>query len=383
MNRKIVCLLLMLSSLILLPGCWNYRGLNDMTVVSGMALDKDEKSGDYDLTFEFIDTSVPIKDKGPSGKNFTETGKTIFDAIRNAKQMATNRLYFSHAQIVISSEKLARSGEMSALMDFFLRDQEMRETMCVAISEEGSAKDIYSAEGLDQSVLSIELHKMIQSDEKIGAATQCVEVYEMIDTLNTPGKSLVIPVIQCVKQNEKTLLRTNGLAVFKGDKMVGTLSPEETKYFLFATDSIQGGLIPISLSGDGPPNATLEISSSQTKRDFQWENEKGKIILQVKAKVYLAEIIEPSENAVLFDEQMLNQIKGSAEKQLEGQISGVIQKVQSEYDSDIFGFGELIYKKNNSLWKQLEGTWDELFSSLEVEVHADIHIVNTGVVKKT
>jgi spore germination protein KC len=39
----------------LLGGCWNYRGLDDMSIASGLAIDRDTASGLYHLSFEYVD----------------------------------------------------------------------------------------------------------------------------------------------------------------------------------------------------------------------------------------------------------------------------------------------------------------------------------------
>ena len=56
----------------------------------------------------------------------------------------------------------------------------------------------------------------------------------------------------------------------------------------------------------------------------------------------------------------------------------MIDKVQHEYQTDIFGFGEMIYKRNLALWNQLELSWKEIYPTVEVEVSSTVHVVNTA-----
>ena len=41
----------------------------------------------------------------------------------------------------------------------------------------------------------------------------------------------------------------------------------------------------------------------------------------------------------------------------------------------------MIYKKDFRLWRQLKDNWDEHFKSLDLEVEADIRIMNTATIK--
>jgi spore germination protein KC len=60
----------------------------------------------------------------------------------------------------------------------------------------------------------------------------------------------------------------------------------------------------------------------------------------------------------------------------------VVKKVQGEFGSDIFGFGNMIYRKDPKLWKKLREDWSETFSGLSVEVSSKIEIVTTSWLEK-
>ena len=53
MKRNLLCLIAMT---LLLTGCWDQRELSDITIITGMAIDKGEK-GRYKLTIEGINAT--------------------------------------------------------------------------------------------------------------------------------------------------------------------------------------------------------------------------------------------------------------------------------------------------------------------------------------
>lgn len=375
MIKKSLCLLLVLLLCPLLSGCWNYRGINEMTIVAGVAVDKNPDNGNYQLCFEFIDISAPVKDKGASGKLIEAEGETIFDAVRNAKKRAGSKLYFGHTQVLIISQDLARSEDIGRILDWFLRDGECRETMYVAISQEKTAADLFQLEGIDQTVISIKLQKLLYGDSKVTASTEAVELYTTFETLNSQGRDLVLPAVHKVVNKNVPTCEVNGLAVFKGERLAGFLSPQETKYFLFVIDAIKGGLFPFSSVENERPDSTLEIHKSKTKLSLRKTEAGPRILVKSDTIAFLDEYME---TRVDLKEPKVIELEAIASKELQSNIEGVIKKVQTDFGSDIFGFGNFIYKKDTDLWNQLHDGWEERFRYLDVAVEAEIHITGTA-----
>lgn len=377
--KKFVCILLILSLILPLSGCWNYRGLNDMTVITGVAIDQNQKDGLYHLTFETVDLSLSVKENGIKSKVIESDGETIFEAVRNAKKRLSNKLYFGQAQTVIIGEDLAKKEDMSDLIDWFIRDGECRETMCFLISQEATAADILTCQGLDQPIVANEIKKIVKSDQEVTASTAFVELYEIFRILNGTGKALALPAIHVAENNGSNAGEVNGIAVFKDQRMVGYLTEEESKYYLFAVNEIKGGLLTLP-ADDEIQKTSLEISKNKTETSFRYEDGQVKLTIKTDTDVYLDEYM--GEEDALEGKQTAA-LEKAAEQALEENILGVIQKVQTEYDADIFGFGNLIYKKDLDLWKELKDDWDTHFQEIEVEVKAQVHIINTASVKET
>jgi len=57
-----------------------------------------------------------------------------------------------------------------------------------------------------------------------------------------------------------------------------------------------------------------------------------------------------------------------------------LKKTQQEYSSDIFGFGVEVHKYHPQYWKKVKKNWDDIFSTLPVELQVDAKIRRTGLV---
>lgn len=379
MRKILACLLL---SLLLLPlsGCWNYRGLDEMTIVSAIAIDKDEKNGNYKLSFEFIDISGPVKQKGPSGKIIEAEGKTIFDALRNAKKRSENKLYFGHTQALIISQTLAKNEDLSPLLDWLMRDGEVRETMYMSISQEPTAADVLRGDGLDQQVIGIKLRELLDEDNETTGSTVKTELYQSFDNLNTPGNDLALSAVWLGQNGEEKVCEINGLAAFKGERLAGFLSPEETKYYLAATNKLKGGVITFSTKEGEKDDATLEIFKCKTRRTVMREGDKPKIRLEINLTVVLEEYMRPFTDLSV---EKFKELDALISRQVKTDVEAVIRKVQKEFGADIFGFGELIHKKDDALWKDLSEDWEKHFQSLVVEVEVKPHILGSSYLNRS
>ena len=80
----------------------------------------------------------------------------------------------------------------------------------------------------------------------------------------------------------------------------------------------------------------------------------------------------------------INKIEKTWSKSLKQDLSKVVKKVQNKYKSDIFGFGNLIYKNNPKTWETIEKDWNsKYFPNLKVKIKTNLKINATGSLEKT
>jgi spore germination protein KC len=248
MIKKSVCLLVSLLAIFSLSGCWSYHGLNQITIIAGVGIDIDPSNNDYLVTCEVIDTASSGKESGIKSKIVDSSGKTIFDAVRNAKKKLNNKLYWGNAQILIIGNQLAQAGKLGTVIDWFLSDAECRENVGVIVSQEKSAKDILTSKGLDNPVISYEIKKIVDNDQTTTGTIESIPLYHVFNDLREPGMSVVLPAFHVVKNEDNPVVEANGEAVFKGEKLLGYLSAAESKDYLFAIGAINGGILTVSSS---------------------------------------------------------------------------------------------------------------------------------------
>ena len=379
MRKLAACLMMIVFVSALLGGCWNYRSLSDVSITSGIAVDRDPESGIYHLSFEIVDLTGPVMKEGIKSRLIESDGRTLFDAVRNVKKRIVNKVFFGHMELVVFSDELMRNADISSLIDFFLRDAECRETMCVAVSKEPKAKDLLVIQGIGEPMVAYEIRSIIEEDHNVTGSTTFVELYEVYNTLKGQGKELVLPAFRNTVNDGEPASEADGIAVFKGERLAGYLTPEESKYFLFVVNQLKGGVLTCSSKGSGESeDITLEISDNQTTLSFDNDGEQITINVETETDTYLNEIDQPMDALDPAAIQAVELI--AAQKVMQG-IYNMIIRVRADYNSDIFGFGNLIYRQKPKLWETMADRWDQIFPELAINVKCKVNIVNTASLK--
>lgn len=369
--RKFLLLGCIVLIITLLSGCWNYREVEDLAIVSGFAVDK--KDDHYLVTTEIISIGSG-KDSKITTKLLSMEGTSIFDAFRNAIKIAGRRLYSSQAEIIIVSKEIAEEGIIPVL-DFIGRDTEPRSTLHILVSKEKSAKEILEQQPVTSDILSFELNDMLMSEKSLSNALD-IEEWQFANDLAGMGISATLPMIDLNKDNNKPLPEITGTGVFKEDKLVGFLDGEETKTLMFIKNKIKGGLLTNKEYQDGSPtNVALEIFSNKTKLKPKYVD--GTITMEITTSTDVA-IGENGGKDNYIDEAGREKVKKDFEAMLENNIKSLVKKVQEQYDSDIFGFGKTIKMNMPGLWKKIEPKWEQVYKNLDVEVHSTINIKNSA-----
>lgn len=374
------CLLLMAASAAFLPGCWNYKEIDKLSLVSGVGVDEDEQ-GRYLLTIEIVDMHEGGKEAKMRSKLIETSGDTIFDAVRNSLEITAFRLYWGHVETCIISRKVAEE-DIIPVIDWLTRDSEPRLNINLYVSFEKTAKEILEAQSITGEIRSYEINNMLQV-QNILSKTYIVEVYDFVNSFSNEGISAVLPAIQLVEREQGKTSEISGIAVFKEDKLIGYLNGDEAKYFNFIRNKIKGGVIPLNDQPDPGDEAkddvALEIFGNKTILEPEYAGGKISFTLKVNTKVAIDEF---GAAGAVMDDKKISEVEKKAEELLTANIQQLIKKVQKEFDADIFGFGNKIYKDMPWLWEKIGGRWNNIFKEIDVKVDVKVHIQDTGLLSK-
>jgi spore germination protein KC len=366
-----LCLLILVGVSVVTSGCWNYREVDKLNVVAGVAIDKG-KTERYSMTAEIIHISGG-KDTKMTSKTISAEGKTLFDTARNIIAVAGKRLYWSHIKVIIISNELAGEGIIN-ILDFIMRDAETREDTPILISKDETAKEIFSGESTE-NVVSIALSETLENQKSLGKG-QITDILDYEIVSNTKGASIAIPAIHLKQEDDKKTPEIMGTAVIKNDRLAGFLNGEETKYLYFIKDEIKYGILTEEIKTDNEVTLiSLEIFKNRTKVTPVVNGNNIHFNIELETRVAIDEI---NGNGDFFSEEAVKELEQKTEASLTTQIEAFIKKVQSDYDADIFGFASKLWENQPRTYNSVITNWDEIFKGLQIHVHSKILIENSA-----
>ena len=372
--RLLLNIIMIAALSVLLSGCWNYRDINELDVVAGIAVDKSEDGNKYLLTAEIVDIQSQGKEAKISSKRIQIEGETLFDALRNMIRISGRRLYFSHMKIIIISQDVAKEG-VTQIVDWIFRDNEPRIELNFVVSKEKTACELFEYQSMGETLNSFSMYEMLRSQKSLSKAP-LIEGYRFVQALYSEEESAVLPAVGSILNKGQKTLEVSGTAMFKKDKLVGFLNGDDTKYLLLVKNMMKSSVLPEMGKGENTEHSiSLEVFDNKT--NINPKNSDGKVSIDVDVKTIVG-IDEHSNKGNFIDEKGRNILKSKTEKSIETNMKRVIQKVQDEYDTDIFGFGKEIKIKNPSLWKSISPDWDDLFKKIDVSVNAEVEIRASG-----
>lgn len=366
---------IILINMLAASGCWDYKEVNSLAVVAGLAVDKDMESNKYKIAVEIINLESSKGESKIKSEILHCEGPTIFESVRNLIKKTGRKLYWSHAKVVIFGEGLAREGIGPAL-DWIVRDAEVRADMYVIVSREKTAEEILEFKTSIEELVSFQI-AMTMLRRKSTENYKEEDIWHILNDFSEKGMSDVVPAVQRSIFENDAIPVISGSGVFKKDKLVGWLEGEETKNVLYVRDEIKDGLLIIeNVEGTGN-NVVFELEGNKTRVEVDYKNGKLIFSVDVKPQVVIAEINGSKD---FISEKNRDKLARYADKIIEKRIKGTVEKVKNEYGSDTFKFGNLVERKMPDLWKDVSKNWENELKKAEVNVKVELNITGSATV---
>ena len=381
--KKLILIITTLIISVTLTGCGGYEELNNLSIVTAVAFDKTDD--EYELSF-LIANSPKAQTSAKEGEAkttvYTGKGKTIAEASKDIEQIVPKQVYLGHINVVVISEDIAKDGFLK-IADWLLRNPQTRKKFYLLQAKDEKAKNILKIVSPLESFPSQSIATLIESNSETKSIATSITYSNFISQILEKGYDPVLPSITIngsVKEgsNEKNLETTEPesylvlgpLAIYKGDKLKGFSTEEES----WAINVLKGDSKEINYNVKYQ-NEKISIETSSLKSTIKIIDEKN-IEITISG---VGDIYNINNKIDIQDYKEINKIEKAWSSSLKKDLTKVIKKVQSKWQADIFGFGNLIYKNNPKTWKKLEKNWNsKYFPNLNIKVKTDLKIDATG-----
>ncbi|WP_256758933.1 Ger(x)C family spore germination protein [Cohnella sp. WQ 127256] len=388
MKRLAFILLFVLLIALFTTGCWNRRELNTLAIQLGTGIDK---IGDqYKLSVQVVDPGEVAAAKSSSTERspvvmYKATAPSLFEAYRTMTVNSPRKIYGSHIRVLIIGESLARDG-IDKVLDLFSRDAENRTDYYIMIARGTTAESVLKILTPLEKIPANKLFASLDTSSKAWAPTTAFTLDKLISQMVTEGQHPVLtgviikgePKLGETQTNIKQIepsatLTLSDLAVFKGPRLIGWLNRDESKGYNIIMDNIRSTASNIACPNGG--SITLELLRSKTKVKGKVISGEPTIHVQVKTEANIAEV---NCKLDIQDPMTIKYLENQAMQKTIDLMKKSVKTAQTRYNSDIFGFGQAIYRSDPKYWSTASKHWEDLFSQLQVKYKVEFFIRRTG-----
>lgn len=332
---------------LVITGCWDRMEINDIGLVMGTGLDLME-DGNIRATLQISVPAPSSQTTGGTSKEgdrfflISEVGKNAFDIEQKLQQKMSRTLFFSHRSVILIGESLAKHG-INDILDSFSRQPRNRLKTYVFVVKGMKAGDLLQIR-YPYELVPAEALKEMQIMRGDGVSTTLRDfLIESASEGIYPAVGVLEPThfFSSSEKDTDKLFRIKGTAIFKSSTLVGFLDNVETHAFLWFKKNKKTDKIVADLP-EGKGNVGYFLTSSEViiKPDISGNQIKFKVDINGKG-----DLLENNSRLDVDQSNNQNLIKKALENQVEHDMKVFLRKIQTQYKTDIVGFGQQLQEK--------------------------------------
>ena len=416
--RKVIIILILGTFLLSLTACYDAHEMDDMLYVVSIGVDKGI-SDKWRLTIQFptMKEGGGQTQSGSGGGGQSQSGSggdeqsghsyasidapSFFTGIDMLNASLPRKLNFTHTQIIVFSEELAEEGLIGEYIAPLSRSREIRRSAHVFVVKGKAIDFIKENKPVIGTTISKSFQVLTHASENIGffphttlenfyeglkspygqaiAAMASVndsksfaEDGEPLGTKFKTGGGYFAGQLPRTGQNK---IEVWGTALFNGDKMVGELNGDETRFLLMTRGEFKQGSFTMQDTKEPELIITLDVRASK-KPDIEVDCKGAKPVIRLK--VQLDADLLAIQSMINYEQPELQLLlEETFKKSVEEGITELIKKCQ-DLNTDVFHFGDYAAKNFLTINAFESYDWNRHFKEAEVIVDVNFAIRRTG-----
>ena len=337
--------------MLFITGCnIDYQSLNDLVIVSSILIEEGTDT-EYITYLELYK-----QEKGSDNtKSFfiKGTGNNIQDAINDASNSISKRLYLVHTNTVIISVNLAKN-KINEIFNYLESKVDMNSNYYLLISND--IDNLIKNQDKDTSILGEKVSNTLKYSTNSGTMVS----YDFMEKLNNYLNNKKDIYLSKISINDNQIEIKDGY-YFSKQKLVGELTNEELKLINLFKNS-KDLYFTFNYNDD-------EYMIKVDKKNIKYSIDKS-IDINISIK---ANIVEVGSNIDILEYKSIDKLNKHSSSSLEERLNDLINKLKSN-NSDIIGINNYIYK--------IYGKNILNFFNDEVRIKIDVDINKKGLINK-
>lgn len=365
-------------------------------------------TSDLKITFQI---TVPTSSQSAQGSSASSSNSSIINTVE-CNSLDTGiallnsylgkKVNLAHCQYIIFSEDLSSKGIGNYI--YSMKDNiEMRPTCNVLVSKCSAAYFLeHSGPILEQ--VSAKYYGLASTSEKNTGYTESVTLLDffcdLYDTFGSPyvmlgsingaesnnagsSESNLDDISYIAKESpvdSQKNIENLGLAVFKGDTLVGELSGLDTIMHLILCNDFKSATVNIPSPFDDTDYISLYITSAKSKNSVKIVNGNPYITSKVNLETRL---LSASTSSNYLTEENRKILEDYADSYFKVHINNYLYKTSKEFKSDICKFGKYAVSKFTTMDKWKSYDWENRYENSFFTVDVDTKVKSSYLIRET
>lgn len=418
----IVFIILLIIFITAFSSSYTSRKLDNLAYVLALGIDVGENAS-LKLSAQFTKSASFSPSEGSSSEDsdnivlVSVEADSLFSAINLLNSYIGKEINLSHCSFIVFSEEFAKNG-ISTEIYSLINNEEIRPTSNLLIST-CSAYDYLNNSYPNLEKLSTQYYKTFTITDRFTGYFSSITIGDFFNSLSadyydctailgglnaTARKSTekdsssnneVAQTQNIITNPENLTAGTSsiignrgtenlGIAVFKDDKLCGKLSVIESICHSLINNTVDSCIISIDnplIKLEEPEKMEIQLfPSKDTKIEVLIKNNKPYISIKVSLE---ADIMTLAPNINYDTNEALSIVSEASKQFLEEQFYKYLNKVCTEYNTDIDQFSTKIAAHFATISDFKNFNWIEKYKDSEFDVNVDINVISSLLLNKT
>ncbi|WP_206916245.1 Ger(x)C family spore germination protein [Alicyclobacillus suci] len=378
----VLCLLLLC-----LPGCWDYRRINDRAQVLGIGVDPVYGNSKV-LSYTF---QVPNLEEGggnvspggggnggsgsggegnrggaqsPAYRNFTVEAASLHTALAQAQTEYNKGFYLGNLQAIVLNTGLNKI-DIQSVIEQLMRSESADKLAQISFSKE-SAQEILSLPTSTAPASVIESTLTVAMPQQ--GFVPHVRLWEFWRDAELTGLEAHATIVTSDSGN----LKFDGTELFDRYSPVGEISTADNLYYNLVAHRIRR--MPMTIP-DGDKSFDIRAMGSTSKISVTMNH--GVATLHDHITLTAELISSEDRDTRPVTNQELKKYESVTSRYLKAQSLRVLTELQSK-GTDICGFGRWYFLHNPAQEQYIQTRWDDVFKHANTDMDVVVHVKRTG-----
>jgi Ger(x)C family germination protein len=317
------------------------------------------------------DESDSQKDGDSKSYVISNTGQSLLEMTRDLLGQDNKMLWWEHLQTIIISEAAVRETGLKPILDWFMRDREMRWRIRVFITP-SEARPLLEYQPPSGEAGGIFFAGIVQNHRRnmhiAGARTDLGWASQALDN----GADIYLPRIEL----KDKVVKVNGTAAFKKDKFAGYVDDYAIKGIKFINGTEKSGVVTIDSPDDPGGLCVFEIFRHDTRLRPHIKDGQAYFTLDISLVGNINEIQESSEAKTANPEYIRKLETLFADEVKQTVLYG--WHASKTLHTDPFRLNGKIEQHDPEAWEKLKDNWEEIYPTIPLYVSVNVTIRGAG-----